>query len=1116
MKIFAYLILIILTKSFISASNYYVAVSYGDDTNNGLSISTPFKTIGKAASIMSSGDKCYIRQGRYHETISIDNLDGTSIAPVIFTNYNNERVVIDGTIPITSTWTQVGSSNLWRTKLTQDIWQLFINWEEQVMARWPNAKFSDGTIWDNDNYWAKGTIDEDENSYSNGTLIDDPYTNSAGTLISLSAKGFDLDETNKEAIAILNLGSFRTWSRLVTNHSGNTFNYATVPSWKTKHHYYYFEGRKEFLDQEGEWWVDTYNNKDSLYYVAASGIDPNKLDFRGKVQSYAFSVNASEYLQIKNLEFFATTVYFSNGDNCLVYGCNFMYPSCSKRMLRIVDTEPEMTKFASGSVGSTIRKCAFRNTDGTALEMWGGVDTVDNCYFNKIDYSVADNSSIMLTIRMNGSSNVFRKNTIHKTGASATIMIGDAGLAEYNNLYDTGHLQSDGAMIQFMEDQQDGAICRYNWLHDTEKYGARFDHSGDADGTNGLMHHNLAWNCESGGIMVKGNNHQVYNNTVLNSGSKNDIIVFQVNSGDHSNTIVKNNAADKIANHRTNDVEINFGTYMNNWNGYKESVTLNSILEDTSNNHFYPGSSSPLIDAGTIISNITDQYTNNGTAPDIGAYEKGNSIWTAGHDWDVNATFGSEWVPMHSLTINGNSGFRMMSSPVSGAILSDLLDELWLQGMTGGDVSSNDPNVWILDLAGQSWSAVNNISTQSLSAGQGFLIYVFDDCNNDGSSDLPIDLFVSGNNNQNNVTISSIPQNSYYLAGNPYNKTIAWDNISKTNLSGVISVWDDASLDWKTYNGTSGDLTSGLIASFQGFWVQALGGIGSFTIQLDDIATSSAAFIRSNDSQNKFISLSFSKENKLDNIYFTFDSTSLEGYDYKDAIKLVPLTRSPRVASMIISEGKALKINSLPLNYDSVMIFPLQILSLSLDSVGNHIGIKDSLYLWFNEINLPENMNVYIYDNYLGSEHSINEIQGMPIITDSIGVIDFDLNTPINQYLDYGNHRYFISFQYLMLGNVDNQLIPESFQLFQNYPNPFNPNTKIMYNLPEKKLVQITIYNMLGYEVKTLVNKVQGAGLKTINWNGLDDNNKKLPSGFYLYSLKSGSFRETKKMLFLK
>ena len=447
-------------------ANYYVATSYGSDSNNGTSINTPFKTIGKAASVMSSGDKCFIRQGRYHETITIDDLDGSSGSAIVFTNYNNERVVVDGTTPITSTWTQVGSSNIWRTKLSADIWQLFVNWEEQVMARWPNAKFSDDTIWDNDNYWAKGTIDDDENAYTNGTIIDDPYTNSAGTTIDLRSTGFDLDETNKQAIAILNLGSFRTWSRIVTSHSGNTFNYATVPSWKTKHHYYYLEGRKEFLDQEGEWWYDTHNNADSLYYYAANGVNPNRLDFRGKVQSYAFSITGSQYIQIKNLEFFATTVYFSNADNCLVYGCNFMYPSCSKRMLRTVDTEPEMTKFASEVQGALYGIAHFEIRMERTGDV-GGTDTVDNCYFNKIDYSVADNSSIMLTIRMNGTSNVFRKNTVHRTGGSATVMVGDAGLVEYNNLYDTGH-QSDGSMIQFMEGQQDGAICRYNWLHDTK------------------------------------------------------------------------------------------------------------------------------------------------------------------------------------------------------------------------------------------------------------------------------------------------------------------------------------------------------------------------------------------------------------------------------------------------------------------------------------------------------------------------------------------------------------------------------------------------------------------------------------------------------------------------
>ena len=77
------------------------------------------------------------RQGRYHETITIDDLDGSSGSAIVFTNYNNERVVVDGTTPITSAWTQVGSSNIWRTKLSADIWQLFVNWEEQVMAVGP-------------------------------------------------------------------------------------------------------------------------------------------------------------------------------------------------------------------------------------------------------------------------------------------------------------------------------------------------------------------------------------------------------------------------------------------------------------------------------------------------------------------------------------------------------------------------------------------------------------------------------------------------------------------------------------------------------------------------------------------------------------------------------------------------------------------------------------------------------------------------------------------------------------------------------------------------------------------------------------------------------------------
>ena len=1104
--------------SFLQGANYYVATSYGSDSNNGNSINTPFKTIGKAASVMSSGDKCYIRQGRYHETITIDDLDGSSGSAIVFTNYNNERVVIDGTTPITSTWTQVGSSNIWRTKLSADIWQLFINWEEQVMARWPNAKFSDDTVWDNDNYWAKGTIDDDENAYTNGTVIDDPYTNSSGTSIDLSAAGFDLDETNKQAIAILNLGSFKTWSRLVTSHSGNTFNYATVPTWKTKHHYYYLEGRKEFLDQEGEWWYDTYNNADSLYYYAANGVNPNRLDFRGKVQSYAFSITGSQYVQIKNLEFFATTVYFSNGDNCLVYGCNFMYPSCSKRMLRTVDTEPEMTKFASGSSGSSIRNCAFRNTDGIALEMWGGTDTVDNCYFNKIDYSVADNSSIMLTIRMNGTSNVFRKNTVHRTGASATVMIGDAGLVEYNNLYDTGHLQSDGSMIQFMEGQQDGAICRYNWLHDTEKYGARFDHSGTADGVNGIMHHNLAWNCESGGIMVKGNNHKIYNNTVLNSGSKNDIIVLQINSGDHSSTIVKNNAADKIANHRTNNVAINFGTYTNNWNGYSESVTLNSILTDTANNDFSPGSSSPLIDAGTAISGITDQYTNNGSAPDIGAYEDGNSNWTAGHDWNLGTTFGNSWVPIHGVTISGNSGFRMLSSPVSGTKLNDLLEELWLQGIAGGDVTDGSANVWMLDLGSQSWSAVSNISSQSLTAGQGFLIYIFDDVDYNGTSDLPINLYVSGAHNTGNVSIGSIPQNSYYLAGNPYIKTIDWDNVSKTNLSSVISVWDDANSSWKTWNESSGDLSNGLIAPFQGFWVQASGGVGGFTIQSDDIATSAGSFIgrTTNEEQTGSLILSLSANNQTDRVYLTFNEVGQTHHDIADAEKLLPLNPTPRLAAMTITNNSALKINNLPFEYSGSISIPLEILSLQLDSSGNFVTFNEEVYLIQEYENLPDHITLSLLDRHTGVEYDMQNSSGINLLTEEKGSFSPTSNLAIESYPIIGEQRYQFLVHYGDLEKGKNNLLPSSFKLHQNYPNPFNPITTIRYDIPKLSEVRIVVHDIMGRQVATLLNDTKPAGYHKVIWDGSNQLGKELSSGMYIYSIYTNEHNFSKKMILLE
>ena len=94
--------------------------------------------------------------------------------------------------------------------------------------------------------------------------------------------------------------------------------------------------------------------------------------------------------------------------------------------------------------------------------------------------------------------------------------------------------------------------------------------------------------------------------------------------------------------------------------------------------------------------------------------------------------------------------------------------------------------------------------------------------------------------------------------------------------------------------------------------------------------------------------------------------------------------------------------------------------------------------------------------------------------------------------------------------------IPLEYSLFSNYPNPFNPITSLRYDLSEDGLVNITIYDMMGRIVKTLVNSSQTAGYKSIKWNATNDKNEPVSAGLYLYTIQAGEFRQTKKMVLLK
>jgi len=100
--------------------------------------------------------------------------------------------------------------------------------------------------------------------------------------------------------------------------------------------------------------------------------------------------------------------------------------------------------------------------------------------------------------------------------------------------------------------------------------------------------------------------------------------------------------------------------------------------------------------------------------------------------------------------------------------------------------------------------------------------------------------------------------------------------------------------------------------------------------------------------------------------------------------------------------------------------------------------------------------------------------------------------------------------------NTDDEVVQNTFRM-QNYPNPFNPETNIYYSIPVEVKVELSIYNIKGQKVKTLVNETQLSGEHIVVWNGTNKHNKRVASGVYFYKLEiNDSKLLINKMLLLK
>jgi len=541
-----FLLTYILIFSFIqlfSQTTYYVApsASGGSNSNAGTSLAAPFETLAHAIDQLTAGDILYIREGTYRETITIDE-DGSSGNLITIQNYNNEVVTIDGTVDVTGTWSTYNDvSGAHQLSYTGDITQLFVDDQLMVNARWPNAQFNDDSIFSHST-WAEGV----EGSSSNGSLTIDTSVHDPGTI--------DLDES----IGILNIGSFKTSTVEITGHNLATdvitYNSSHLTgNYKTKHHYYFFEGKKDFIDTNNEWFHDKTNN--ILYLFPDDGSDPSNRSIKAKTTDYRVTFNAANYVKLKGINFFATTFQMTgNSDNNIIEECNFYFPSASKRMLGTTNGvgTPNVTELEGNADNNHILKCLFEYSEGEALRIKGDNNTIENNYFHHIDWSVSDLESLMVSILCTGDDNIFDNNSIHTTGASATVLPGERSIFSYNNITNTGLLQSDGAVFQGTSANVSGSVVHHNYIYDTEKYAFRYDApGGDASsaGSYGIMHHNIADN--TNGLMIKGNNQIIAHNTIINTqNNKNDIVILSEDCS-NTNTWLFNNLAEKIGAHRS-------------------------------------------------------------------------------------------------------------------------------------------------------------------------------------------------------------------------------------------------------------------------------------------------------------------------------------------------------------------------------------------------------------------------------------------------------------------------------------------------------------------------------------------------------------------------------------
>ena len=220
-----------------------------------------------------------------------------------------------------------------------------------------------------------------------------------------------------------------------------------------------------------------------------------------------------------------------------------------------------------------------------------------------------------------------------------------------------------------------------------------------------------------------------------------------------------------------------------------------------------------------------------------------------------------------------------------------------------------------------------------------------------------------------------------------------------------------------------------------------------------------------------------------------------------------------------------LPVNDSPSNFE--VLFPTII-----DTVQISVDTDETIpFEWEESIDIDSEIS-YSLNIIFSNADILHEVEYNDILNTNYGVSTYEYamlmsnNSLPLAYIDYiveatdGEFNVVSDSGKFVLNNVSLStqidIKPERFSLHQNYPNPFNPSTTIAYDLPIASIVNITIYDMMGRKIKTLVNEYEAAGFKYTQWDGRNDKNESVSAGLYVYLLQTEKFMQNRKMIFLK